>query len=122
MPVLKLVQSACNFRYYRDFAGLEAAHRQIVDALPDYENRKQEKTMWRVDLPFHELLVSVGERYFNHDALKTIRQDGRPRFWGDAYKRYNKFNAFKEASKVYLLMSTKTRMALLQAWIYSLAG
>jgi len=102
----ELVQSARIFRNCPDFASLRVAQLEIVDMLPDYENRIQEKTMWSVDLPFHELLVSAGERYFNHESLKITRRDGSLFFGRDAHK-YDNLSAFNDASNAYLLRSTK---------------
>ena len=64
------------FCQHSDPEEMKAAQRRIVDALPDYENRKPQQTIWSVDLPFHQLLVSVGERYFNDESLKITRRDG----------------------------------------------
>lgn len=102
----ELVRSARIFRSYPDFASVRTAECEIVDMLPDYENRIQEKTMWRVDMPFHALLVGVGERYYHHESLKITRRDGSLLFGRDAHK-YDNLGAFNEARKAYLLKSTK---------------
>ncbi len=102
----ELVRSARIFRSCPDFASLRTAEREIVDMLPDYENRIQEKTMWRVDMPFHALLVSVGERYYHDESLKITRRDGSLLLGRDAHK-YDNLSAFNDASRAYLLTSTK---------------
>ncbi|MCF2905003.1 hypothetical protein L0666_08385 [Octadecabacter sp. CECT 8868] len=102
----ELAESSGVFRKYPDPESRRAAERNIVEMLPDYERRQQQKTIWRTILPFHELLVSVGERYFHDHSLKITRHDGSVLFRDDAHK-YDNILAFEDFSEVHLLRSTK---------------
>ncbi|WP_145976966.1 hypothetical protein [Leisingera aquaemixtae] len=102
----KLIEDTSPYCPHSTMDGLKKAQRSIVDALPGYETREQQNTMWRSDQPFHRLLLNVGERYFHDDCLKVTRSDGTVVLHYGA-EPYQELTVFKEASRVSILTSTK---------------
>ncbi|KIC32572.1 hypothetical protein RA25_08545 [Leisingera sp. ANG-S5] len=102
----KLLETVDPYDPHFTIDDLKKAQRCIVDALPEYEAREQQSTIWRTTQPFHRLLLNVGERYFRDDSLKVTRNDGTVALYHGAAP-YQELAVFKEASRVSILTSTK---------------
>lgn len=104
---IKAFWNADIFNFCTPETAYKAALRDVVDSLPDYENRgtSDERGYPTGKEIFHRLLLTIGERYFADESIKVTTLDGG--VFAPAYKQRYDFDVTNEAQDVHELSSTK---------------